>query len=171
MARFWHKCSVAMDVELARWGNPLILKRLVYLVFVSTFVILAILFGLVPNNRNSFGLPDAMATREDLLTYMREVLESSEMKSRLDYMSSMTHAAGTSGDLTLAKYVANEFKRYNLDNVEVKEIKGYVVMADNGQVGWEVVGSRATKNEKTSLGRPRGKLGTCLHGKLTPWRS
>ncbi|RDW33501.1 hypothetical protein B0I72DRAFT_136254 [Yarrowia lipolytica] len=153
VARFWHKCSVAMDVELARWGNPLILKRLVYLVFVSTFVILAILFGLVPNNRNSFGLPDAMATREDLLTYMREVLESSEMKSRLDYMSSMTHAAGTSGDLTLAKYVANEFKRYNLDNVEVKEIKGYVVMADNGQVGWEVVGEQGNQKREDQFGQ------------------
>lgn len=147
VARFWHKCGVIMDVELAKWGNPLILKRLVYLVFVSTFVILAILFGLVPNNRNSFGLPDAMATREDLLDYMREVLEGSEMQSRLDYMSSMTHAAGTSGDLTLAKYVANEFKRYNLDNVEVKEIKGYVVFAEGGQVGWEVVGDKEKRSQ------------------------
>lgn len=148
VARFWHKCGVAMDVELAKWGNPLILKRLVYLVFVSSFVIMAILFGLVPNSRNSFGLPDALATREDLIDYMHAVLESSEMQSRLDYMSSMTHVAGTSGDLTLAKYVANEFKRYNLDNVEVKEIKGYVVFADKGDVGWELVDGDKNKEKR-----------------------
>jgi hypothetical protein len=112
LQRFW-------EVQLARLGNPLIVKRFVYVIVVAFIVYLIAATGLMPedSSRQSGSFSD----RDLLLNFAKDAIDLRSMEEHLEYFSSMEHTSGTAGDLSLARYVQKYFKEKGLRNSEFME--------------------------------------------------
>lgn len=120
VAQFINHLSLRFDNLISKFGNPLILKRLLYLFFVFLIIYVSFESGLLPGGgRNGFG--SGYTDRESLKQFLRKSIRQDLIKERVEYLSSMPHQAGTAGDLTLAKYIEEQFKSYSLSPVEMAE--------------------------------------------------
>lgn len=112
--------SRRFDVVIAKFGNPLILKRLLYLFFVFLIIYVSFESGLLPGSKRD-GFGGGYNDRKSLLEFVRQAVRPDLIKERVEYLSSMPHQAGTAGDLTLAKYIEEQLKLYGLSPVEMAE--------------------------------------------------
>lgn len=130
-------------------GNPLVVKRLLYVSFIIVFIFLLThystsLEALDAGHHSGGGFTLGMMYDIDKLgAAVAPMIDNKLMKENLEYLSSMPHIAGTKGDLTLAKYVQdfminNGIKDYDLNAVLVnlnypkaEEGSTYVKLADN----------------------------------------
>lgn len=120
VAQLINRISRKFDFLIAKVGNPLILKRLLYLFFVFLIIYVSFESGLLPgSSRDGFG--GDYYDRDSLVEFLRNSVRPDIIQERLEYLSSMPHQAGTAGDLTLAKYIEEQFKLYGLSPVELSE--------------------------------------------------
>lgn len=128
IASFINMVSSRFDSVIARFGNPLILKRLLYLFFVFFLIFIAFHFGLLPGSASdAFGGGGSdYYDLETLVDFLKDSANAELMKERLEYLSSMPHLAGTAGDLTLAKYFEQELYSFGMKQVGLSEHSAYI---------------------------------------------
>ncbi|KAH3685227.1 hypothetical protein WICPIJ_003821 [Wickerhamomyces pijperi] len=120
------------ELYMAKLGNPLIIKRFLYVAFISLIMTLIVKTGLVTSDSVSGGAgTGGMVTAFSDLPQLKEFINNEEVMSdlksieeNLEYFSSVNHEAGTIGDLSLAKYVHGYFKQLDsLQKVQLMEVK------------------------------------------------
>lgn len=127
IATFFREIGIKFDTLISRVGNPLILKRLLYLVFVFVLIFVAFHFGLLPGSaKDAFVGGAEYHDPETLMEFLRDSINKDMMRDRLEYLSSMPHLAGTAGDLTLAKYVKEELFSFGMKQVGLTEHSAYI---------------------------------------------
>ena len=103
--------------SILKLGNPLVVKRLLYVSFVMVIV-----FGITKysDNDSISGASVGAFTRgrfydiDKVGESITHFIDPKEMKEHLEYFSSIPHITGTKGDLALAKYVQSFFKNNGL---------------------------------------------------------
>ncbi len=129
LAQVWSLVSSKMDTYLTKVGNPLIIKRLIYIIFVSIIIFFVIKSGDSGFDQlggNSFSGGPSFYSVEEVYNFLSNNVNPKKMEEQLEYFSSMPHIAGTVGDLNLAKHIISEFKNYGFDAVELAEFKSSV---------------------------------------------
>lgn len=125
IAAFFNYIGMKFDTFISRFGNPLILKRILYLFFVFFLIYVAFESGLLPGStKDAFG--GEYYDREQLVKFLKTSIRPNDMKERLEYLSSMPHLAGTTGDLTLAKYVEDQMVSFGMKQVSLTEHAAYI---------------------------------------------
>lgn len=116
--------NIIFDSYLSRIGNPLILKRLIYVFSITAIIYIITASGLYPNqNKALFGdFYDPFKLNRFIETHVNE----KSMATTLEYLSSIPHIAGTAGDLTLARYVEETLHNNGLSLVEFLELEAYI---------------------------------------------
>lgn len=114
------------DYYINKIGNPIILRRLFYIILMSAIAFYVMSSGLMPNNRSShFG--GMFSDHEILLQYARQSMDLSKLERDLEYVSSMEHLSGTKGDIAIANYIEESMNANNLKII--KEFK-YMAYSD-----------------------------------------
>ncbi len=132
ISQIWSLVSQKIDGYLAKVGNPLIMRRFVYVIVISSGIYLVISSDAVNRSQmgggGSFsgGLDDGYMTINDIYNFINENIDKGKIEEHIEYLSSMPHLAGSVGDLTLAKYIKSEFKNYGIKELELNEFQGYV---------------------------------------------
>lgn len=124
VADAWRVAMIKFDVFLAKVGNPLIIKRFLYVLVVSVILYLVVNSGLLPNN---IALLNGQFNDESMLvSYIKAHTDPKRMEENLEYLSLLPHIAGTSGDLVLARYVHNAYGRAGISPRELSEVKSFL---------------------------------------------
>ncbi|SCU82558.1 LADA_0C06282g1_1 [Lachancea dasiensis] len=105
--------SHKVDFYLNKVGNPLILRRFVYVLFVSVFIYYVSSSGLLPNEEKT-GTRGMFSDQTQLISYAKRALDLSKMESDLEFISSIAHVAGTKGDLAVSQYIEEAFTNNGL---------------------------------------------------------
>lgn len=101
------------DKYLGRLGNPIILKRFFYMIFMSIIAYYVVSRGYFPaSHSNGFG--SMFTNHDELIQYAKESLDLSKFERDLEYLSSMPHMSGTRGDTALLKYITESMDANNL---------------------------------------------------------
>lgn len=119
--------------SILKLGNPLVVKRLLYVSFVMVIV-----FGITKysDNDSISGASVGAFTRgrfydiDKVGESITHFIDPKEMKEHLEYFSSIPHITGTKGDLALAKYVQSFFKNNGLHHVELNELESFTNYPD-----------------------------------------
>ncbi|AET38103.1 uncharacterized protein Ecym_2370 [Eremothecium cymbalariae DBVPG len=117
--------SERLDYYLNKVGNPLILRRFVYIFFMSFIVYYVTIVGLLPNNKNT-GFNGMFSDKRQFIEYAKDCINYAKMEEDLEYMSSMPHLAGTKGDLAMMSYVKESFSNNGLKLFSEKSFKTYL---------------------------------------------
>ncbi|ODV88307.1 hypothetical protein CANARDRAFT_26456 [[Candida] arabinofermentans NRRL YB-2248] len=116
-ARFFRPINNALDpvYELYRFinakaetliskvGNPLIIKRLLYVFFIAVVIYMVSITGIYPNTPST--LYGDLYDTHKLYSYLDAHIDLSRLEENLEYLSSMPHMSGTVGDMLLGNYV------------------------------------------------------------------
>lgn len=114
------------DYYLNKIGNPIILRRLFYIILMSVIAFYVMSSGLMPSNRSShYG--GMFSDHELLIQYARQSMDLSKLERDLEYVSSMEHISGTKGDIAITNYIEESMEANNLKII--KEFK-YMAYSD-----------------------------------------
>lgn len=121
----WQTVSNFVDMYLGTIGNPLILRRFVYIIIMSLLVYVINLSGQLPN-KDSPGRLTSFSNQAQIFEYAKASIDYAKMEEDLEYLSSMNHQAGTKGDLVMASYVEESFNNNGLKLVTNRPYKTFV---------------------------------------------
>lgn len=145
IAAFFRSIRISFDSFIARYGNPLIIKRLLYLFFVFFLIYIAFETGIIPGADLTSGGGGFSYDRNTLDEFLTNVLDEDEgnVAHRIEYLSSMPHLAGTAGDLAFAKYVEDEMMAFGIKQVALSTHEAYVTYPNTteGSLSLELVGT------------------------------
>lgn len=117
------------EKTILRVGNPLVVKRLLYLFFI---VILMLGISRVDLKKQIGGPSGGDFSSERLYDVERlsetiyKLADPNLLKQHLEYFSRVSHTSGTKGDLVLSKYIS-DYMKYNGINVrELEEVKTFI---------------------------------------------
>lgn len=117
--------NMKYELLILKLGNPLVVKRLIYVFFVILII------NLVTKTENSEGVNGASGGAfslgkfydvDMLANTMKQYIEAFSLKENIEYLSSMPHFAGTTGDLTLARYVESYFNNNGIQVIDFHEL-------------------------------------------------
>ncbi|CUM65100.1 uncharacterized protein PRCAT00002726001 [Priceomyces carsonii] len=100
--------NIQYEKSILKLGNPLVVKRLLYVFSVMAFVFFVTKWEVSDGVTGSSGGAFTSGTFFDidkLGVSIRNYIDPKVMKENLEYFSSMPHLAGTKGDLALSKYM------------------------------------------------------------------
>ena len=121
--------STRYEQGILKLGNPLVVKRLLY---VGT--IIAVMYA-IPMSGNSEGVNGASGGAfssgkfydvEKLGDTIKLLIDAKTLKENTQYLSSMPHMAGSTGDLALARYVESYFSFNGIDVIDFHELDTFV---------------------------------------------
>lgn len=138
VAHFWKVINQKFDDFLGRFGNPLMFRRLIYLLIVAVIVFSAISSGLVTGGEDGGIFTGQFHDHNELKKVVSEQINSDILRDRLDYMSSMAHMPGTAGDLTLARYIEQQMKSYGLSTTEMNAQTAYLTYPNDTESTMEL---------------------------------
>lgn len=106
------------ELMLAKLGNPLIVKRVLYVLFISLLFYALSFTGVLPSDSSGYiGFTDHKPLIESInIDY--KLLEES-----LEYLMSVDHSSGTNGDIAVAEYVNEAFKQSRMQTVQMQEMR------------------------------------------------
>ncbi|ANB13493.1 Tre1p [Sugiyamaella lignohabitans] len=143
VAKFWTHLNARIDAGLGRLGNPLMLRRLAYLIIVSATVFGAIALGIVPTD-SGFGNGDGLFghgrfhDHRKVRTYIKDAISAESLRDTMEYMTSMAHMAGTSGDYILGEHVENLLNSYGIGPVEFNTEHVYLTSSNSTDSAMEL---------------------------------
>ncbi|CAB4252894.1 putative zinc metalloprotease [Maudiozyma barnettii] len=113
-----------IDRYLNRFGNPLILKRFIYIAIMTIMLWVIVFFGdfatgIAKGSKGSF------SSQRILFDYSKKVINLKKFETDLEYLSSIPHGSGTKGDILLKNYIMKSFEKQDLDQVFENELKTY----------------------------------------------
>ncbi|SCU79707.1 LAFA_0B05094g1_1 [Lachancea sp. 'fantastica'] len=125
--------SRKFDYYLSKVGNPLILRRFVYVLLVSCFIYYVSSSGLLPNG-TATGSRGMFSDQQQIMAYAKRALDMSKMENDLEFISSMSHMAGTKGDLAIAQYIEEAFNNNGLRIVGDAAFETYLNYPGNASI-------------------------------------
>ncbi|CCK72270.1 Tre1p KNAG_0J01890 [Huiozyma naganishii CBS 8797] len=112
------------DFYLNKIGNPIILRRFFYIIFMSTIAWVVMASGFLPNNHASrFG--GMFSDHEMLLQYARQTMDFSKLERDLEYVSSIPHMSGTKGDTAIMNYLEESMDANGVKVIKQFQYKAY----------------------------------------------
>lgn len=121
--------SSCYELSILRIGNPLVVKRLLYVLFVVLLVYFVTenlegdgVNGSTGGAFSSGKFYDVDKLSETLTSY----IEARTLKENLEYFSSMPHLAGSKGDLALAKYVESFYSNNGVSEIGFLELESFL---------------------------------------------
>ncbi|GEQ66789.1 hypothetical protein JCM33374_g452 [Metschnikowia sp. JCM 33374] len=114
---------------ILKLGNPLVVKRLLYVI-----AVVAVMYA-IPMSGSSDGVNGASGGAfsngkfydvEKLADTFKSFISAKTLKENTEYLSSMPHLAGSTGDLALARYVESYFSYNGLDVINFHEMESYL---------------------------------------------
>ncbi|CAI4052687.1 hypothetical protein N7582_005536 [Saccharomyces uvarum] len=124
LAQIMSLVSEKFDLFLSKFGNILVMRRIFYLVIMSIVTALIIASDKLPNGtaRGSSGL---FSDHELLLEYAKKSIDLSKIERDLEYISSMPHMSGTSGDAAIRHYIRESFEKNGIKLAGEEEFMAY----------------------------------------------
>ncbi|SGZ53055.1 CIC11C00000005947 [Sungouiella intermedia] len=125
--------NMKYELSILKLGNPLVVKRLIYVLFVI------VLMYLVTRSENSDGVNGASGGAfstgkfydvDMLADTMKQYIEAASLKENIEYLSSMPHMAGTTGDLAMVRYVETYFHNNGVQQVDFHELDSFLNYPD-----------------------------------------
>ncbi|ODV76108.1 Zn-dependent exopeptidase [Cyberlindnera jadinii NRRL Y-1542] len=129
LAEGYSHCQRIWEMQLARLGNPLIVKRFVYVIAVAIVVFFVATSGFMPEDNSKQG--GSFSDRSLLLDFAKSIVDLGAMEEHLEYLSSLEHISGTAGDLVLAKYIEKYFDQKELVFDGLEEMKTLSVFPES----------------------------------------
>lgn len=136
LSRYWDPIyegynyfNMKYELSILKLGNPLVVKRLIYVFFVI------MLMYLVTRSENSDGVNGASGGAfssgkffdVDMLgNSVKQYIEAATLKENIEYLSSMPHMAGTTGDLALARYVETYFRNNGMQLIDFHQLDSFL---------------------------------------------
>lgn len=105
--------NARFEYMISKMGNPLIAKRMIYIVFVSIILYTVSLSGL--SSDGVVGSHSDFSDQSKLLEFIELSVDPRRLEENLEYLSSMPHLSGTSGDMALARYFEELVLRSKLE--------------------------------------------------------
>ncbi|KAK6201556.1 uncharacterized protein RJT21DRAFT_120609 [Scheffersomyces amazonensis] len=117
------------EKSLLKLGNPLVVKRLLYVIFIMGFIYFMTKY--TQNEGISGASGGAFSTGkfydiDKLGKTIREYIDPKSMEENLEYFSSMPHLAGSKGDLTYAKYIVSYMANNGIKNMDFNELQSNI---------------------------------------------
>ncbi|ODV91539.1 hypothetical protein CANCADRAFT_105 [Tortispora caseinolytica NRRL Y-17796] len=108
--------EILIDHYLSRVGNPILIKRLIFIFTASLIVFLGFNSGILPlpTGPNGSLYSPRFYEFSVLGDYVHSQINPDGLLERLEYLTSMPHIAGTEGDLALSEFVHEEMKTWNM---------------------------------------------------------
>lgn len=132
------------DTFIAKVGNPLIIKRLLYVLFVAIIIYMISVTGINATGGAYYG---SFHDIDKLGSFVDDKIDPHRLEENLEYLSSMPHLAGSAGDLAFARYVQQYIRRTNLQETngeqqfntftEYPTNQSYVWLLKGGQKEYE----------------------------------
>lgn len=113
---------------ITKVGNPLVVKRLVYVFFVMVIIFFVTRYsnGDGVNGTSGGAFSNGKFYDIDLLSSaVKKYIDPKLMKENLEYFSSMPHITGSKGDLALAKYIESYMKNNGISVREFNELQSF----------------------------------------------
>lgn len=147
IASFFSTIGTSFETFISRYGNPLIIMRLLYLFVVFLLIYIAFEMGIIPGTDLTSGSGTSYDHRT-LKDFLEATLDAEQINHRIKYLSSMPHLAGTSGDLALAQYVEDQFLSFGIKQVALSEHSAYATYPNttDGALGLELVSGNVKAN-------------------------
>ncbi|CAI4038935.1 hypothetical protein SMKI_06G2870 [Saccharomyces mikatae IFO 1815] len=116
--------SEKFDFLLSKIGNVMVMRRIFYIILMSIIAALIIASDRLPNGkaRGSNGL---FSDHDLLLQYARKSIDLSKIERDLEYISSMPHMSGTSGDAAIRHYIKESFDKNGIRLAGEEEFMAY----------------------------------------------
>lgn len=121
--------SSRFEQSILKVGNPLVVKRLLYVVFVVIFVYIVTLSQDTDGVNGASGGAFSMGKFYDvdkLADTLKHYIEGKTLQENFEYIASMPHLAGSKGDLALAKYVESYFSNNGVSEVDFVELESFL---------------------------------------------
>lgn len=125
LAGFLYLCSDTLDFYLAKIGNPFIMGRFIYIIFVSALVYYVVIRGEKGSVEKVSGMRGSFTDHSVFLQYARLSADLAKFERDLEYLSSMPHMSGTKGDSAMRQYVYQSMKNNNVKLLRDWEIQGF----------------------------------------------
>lgn len=94
--------NAQFEFYVAKMGNPLIVKRLLFIAMVAIALYAVSLSGIAAPVILS---ESEFVPIETFGEYIHQVVDANRLQTRMEYISSMAHLSGTAGDAALATYI------------------------------------------------------------------
>lgn len=110
-------------------GNPLVVKRLLYVFFVIAFLVVISRYTTSEGVNGALGgaFSNGKFYDQELLgRATRDFIDDKAMKVNIEYLSSMPHIAGSKGDLALAKYVQSYMRNNGINVLDFNQLEGFI---------------------------------------------
>lgn len=105
--------NAKFEYYVSKMGNPLIVKRILYIIVIAGILYFASLSGL--NADGVVGSHSDFTNPSKLQEFIDISVDPKRLEENLEYLSSMPHMSGTAGDLALSKYFIELIKESRLD--------------------------------------------------------
>jgi N-acetylated-alpha-linked acidic dipeptidase len=105
--------NAKFEYFIGKLGNPLIVKRVLYIFFVAIILYIASLSGL--NSEKFVGSRSDFMDPLKLFEFIELSVDAKRLEENLEYLSSMPHLSGTTGDLALSRYFEQLILQSKLD--------------------------------------------------------
>lgn len=133
--------SEKVDFCLNKVGNPLILRRFIYISVMSLFMYITLTSGYIPNNsiRGSRGI---MTNHDIILKYAEDSIDLAKIERDLEYISSMPHSSGTKGDTAIINYLMDSFQNNGLRLVKQYIYGAYSTYPESASIKAYIKGNK-----------------------------
>lgn len=121
-------CEAKTEQFLSRFGNPVVLKRFVYVGFVGILIYLVTSTGYFPQDDTKRA--GSFSDRGMVNAFVDSNIDLRVMEQSLEYLSTMHHGVGTTGDLVQAQFIEQSFSRFGLKSLEVEKATGQVAFGN-----------------------------------------
>lgn len=115
-----------LDKYLTQFGNPLILKRFIYMLVVSIIMWVIWRSGFIFEYSNG----TTFSNHDMLLQYVNDHIDLNKFETDLQYLTSVPHKSGTRGDMAIKNYIKKYMENIHLKDVVDKKYEGYVNYPD-----------------------------------------
>lgn len=110
-----------LDIYLDEIGNPMILKKFIYMVIISIITWIIWRSNLVMEYADG----TIFINHDHMLNYIFNTIDLNKFEIDLQYLIDIPHMSGTKGDTFVGQYITDTWKKNNLDHVDWQTFKGY----------------------------------------------
>ncbi|KAK9488743.1 hypothetical protein V1527DRAFT_120 [Lipomyces starkeyi] len=115
--------SKSLNTRLETFGNPLLIKRLAFVFMLSLGMWLIIASDLLPFGTSNGGpsWPPEHYPLDAMREFFFHEISAKKIAAHIQALTALPHMAGTKGDMSMATYVAQQFRDFNaFSSVETK---------------------------------------------------
>ncbi|CCK71325.1 putative zinc metalloprotease KNAG_0G02690 [Huiozyma naganishii CBS 8797] len=110
-----------LEFYLSKFGNPMLLRRLLYVLTISVITWTIWRSGFIMSYSNGV----VFMERSQLIEYAAQQTDLNKLETDLHYLASVGHRSGTRGDSYVSKFITDSMRNTGLDSVRQELFKGY----------------------------------------------